>query len=255
MNDLKFAFRQLLKSPGFTAVAVLTLALGIGANTVVFSVARTVLLRPLGFAGEDRLVWIRLANAQTGANENQLSWQEMEDIRASTQSFESIATFGVGSPDWDEGNQRIPAPAMWVTPNLSDALRLRPALGRMFVPADSASGDEAVALVSHELWQSRFNGSPGVLGQTVRLDEKTRTIVGVLPAGLQFPVERAPSLGTGNILKAGQQSFWLPMSEPRGNDRTSRGARMFLAVGRLKSGVTGESARAELAALGKRLAT
>jgi len=80
---MKFAFRQLLKNPGFTAVAVMTLALGIGANTVVFSVARTVLLRPLGFDGEDRLMWIRLENTQTGANENQLSWQDMEDIRSS----------------------------------------------------------------------------------------------------------------------------------------------------------------------------
>src|SRR4029450_9012425 len=94
MNDLKFAFRQLLKNPGFTAVAVLTLALGIGANTVVFSVARTGLLRPLGFEGEDRLMWIRLANTQTGASETELSWRDMEDIRAATQSFESVATFG-----------------------------------------------------------------------------------------------------------------------------------------------------------------
>ena len=255
MNDFRFAIRQLLKNPGFTAVAVFTLALGIGANSIVFSVARTVLFRPLGFDGEDRLMWIRLENTATGATENQLSWQEMEDIRASTRSFESIATFGVGSPLWDDGNQSSPAPAMWVTPNLAEALRIRPALGRMFVPADSVAGDEAVALLSHELWQSRFGGSPGVLGQTVQLDQKSRTIVGVLPAGMQFPVERAPWLGTGNILKAGQQSFWLPMSEPRGEDRTSRGARMFLPVGRLKPGVTMESARAELAVLGKRLAT
>ena len=92
MNDLRFAFRQLLKNPGFTAVAVLTLALGIGANTVVFSVARTVLFRPLGFDGEDRLMWIQRVNTQTGASENQLSWQDMEDIRAATQSFESVVT-------------------------------------------------------------------------------------------------------------------------------------------------------------------
>src|SRR6185503_539292 len=105
MNDLKFAFRQLLKYPGFTAVAVLTLALGIGANTVVFSVARTVLLRPLGFEGEDRLMWIRLANTQTGASETRLSWRDMEDIRASTRSFESVATFGAPGATWEDGEQ------------------------------------------------------------------------------------------------------------------------------------------------------
>jgi putative ABC transport system permease protein len=254
MNDLKFAFRQLLKNPGFTAVAVLTLALGIGANTVVFSIARTVLFRPLGFDAEDRLMWIRLANTQAGANENQLSWRDMEDIRASTQSFESIATFGSPGATWEEGDLSEEVSALRVTPNLADALRLRPAVGRMFLPSDAAAGGEPVVLISHELWQSRFGGSHGVLGQTVRLDKQSRTIVGVLPPGLKFPLERAPSLGAGSILKAGQQLFWLPMSEPRGEDGTSRGARMFLGIGRLKPGVTEATARLELAALGKRLA-
>jgi putative ABC transport system permease protein len=255
MNDLRFAFRQLLKNPGFAAVAALTLALGIGANIVVFSVAKAVLLRPLGFDGENRLMWIRLANTQTGASEDQLSWRDMEDIHASAQSFESVATFGSPGATWEDGDKSDEVSALRVTPNLLDALRLRPALGRMFVSADAAGDDEPVVLISHELWQSRFGGSPGVLGQTVQLDKKSRTIVGVLPAGLMFPLARAPVLGTGTILKAGQQSFWLPMSEPRGEDGTSRSARMFAAVARLKPGVTEATARAELAALGERLAT
>lgn len=88
MNQIRFAFRQLLKHPGFTAAAVLTLALGIGANTVLFSVARTVLLRPLGFEGEDGLMWIQRVNQLTGGQENGLSWRDLEDIRAGTQSFD-----------------------------------------------------------------------------------------------------------------------------------------------------------------------
>ncbi len=88
MNDLRFALRQLLKNPGFTVVAVLTLALGIGANTVVFSVAKTVLFRPLGFETADRLMWVRILNTQTGITEDRLSWRDIEDIRESTQSFE-----------------------------------------------------------------------------------------------------------------------------------------------------------------------
>jgi putative ABC transport system permease protein len=254
MNDLRLAFRQLLKNPGFTAVAALTLALGIGANTVVFGVARTVLFRPLGFEGEDRLMWIRLANTQSGTSEDRLSWREMEDIRASVKSFGSVATFGTPGVTWEDGDQSDEVSALRMTPNLAGVLRLRPALGRMFLSSDAAAGEEPVVLIGHELWQSRFGGSPDVLGQTVQLDKKPRTIVGVLPAGLQFPLERAPSLGTGNALKAGQQSFWLPMGEPRGEDGTSRSARMFLAVGRLKPGVTEQTARAELAALGQRLA-
>jgi putative ABC transport system permease protein len=254
MNDLKFALRQLLKNPGFTAVAVLTLAVGIGANTVVFSLARTVLLRPLGFDGEERMMWIQRVNTQTGASENQLSWQDLDDIRNSAQSFESVVTDNSSDADWEEGDRTQQVPVLRVTPNLADALRLRPVLGRLLQPSDADANAEPVVLISHELWQSRFGGSPDVLGQTVRLDRKVRTIVGVLPPGVKFPIVRAPQSGSGSIVKAGMKPFWLPMPQPRGEDGTARGARMFLGIGRLKPGVTEKAARAELVALGKRLA-
>ena len=105
MNDLRFAFRQLLKSPGFTAMAVLTLALGIGANTVVCSVAKTVLFRPLGYDNEDRLVWFQRVNTRTGASENQMSWRDTQDIRTLTQSFEAVATDNSHDMDWNDGDQ------------------------------------------------------------------------------------------------------------------------------------------------------
>src|SRR5438034_181155 len=130
MNDLKFAFRQLVKNPGFTAVAVLTLALGIAANTVVFSVAKAVLLRPLGFDAPDRLMWIRLSNTQTGATEDRLSWRDIEDIREFTQSFESLAAFGSQSAAWNQDDHIEELPALGVTSNLADVLRIRPALVR-----------------------------------------------------------------------------------------------------------------------------
>lgn len=254
MNDLRFILRQLLKSPGFTAVAVLTLAIGIGANTVVFSVARTVLLRPLGFDREDRLMWIHRENPQTGADENEISWQDWEDMRAGVQGFESVALFGAPGVVWEDGDRSEETTALAVMPSLMDTLRLRPVLGRMLQSSDSNAGENNVVLISHDLWQSRFGGRIDVIGQTVRLDKKTRTIVGVLPAGLRFPVERAPRLGTGTILKAGQQFFWLPMSQPQGEDGTSRSARMFLGVARIRPEVTEESVNIELAALSRRLA-
>jgi putative ABC transport system permease protein len=254
MHDLKFAFRQLLKNPGFTAVAVITLALGIGANTIVFSVARTVLLRPLGFDGEDRLMWIKRVNPQTDAIENQLSWQDLEDIRAATQSFESVVLDNSSDAKWEDGDRSEDVPVVRATPNLPETLRLRPASGRLLQPSDADANAEPVVVISDELWQSRFGGGPDVLGQTVHLDKKVRTIVGVLPPGVQFPIVRAPQSGIGSIVKAGVKPFWLPMSKPRGEDGTSRGARMFLGIGRLKPDVTEAAARAELAALGKRLA-
>lgn len=254
MNDLRFALRQLLKNPGFTAVAVLTLALGIGANTVVFSVARTVLLRPLGYEGEEGLMWIKRVNTQTGGSENQLSWQDLEDIRNSTRSFEAVVTDTSSDGTWLDGNDSKDVPVMRATPNLAEVLRVRPALGRLLQSSDAEANAEPVVVISHELWQSRFEENPDVLGQTVHLDKKARTIVGVLPPGVQFPIVRAPQSGIGSIVKAGVKPFWVPMSQPRGEDGTSRAARMFLGVGRLKPGVSEAQARAELEVLGKRLA-
>ncbi len=253
-RDARYAVRQLRKSPGFTAVAVLTLSLGIGANTVVFSVARTVLLRPLGYEDEDRLMWIQRVNTQTGATESQLSWQDLEDIRVATQSFESVVTDNSSDARWEDGDQSKNVPAVRATPNLSGLLRLRPALGRLFLPSDGEANAAPVVLISHELWQSHFGGDASVLGQTVRLDNETRTIVGVLPPGLRFPIHRASSPGSGTLVKAWEKPFWIPMAAPRGQDGTSRAARMFPGIGRLKPGVSEAAARAELAGLSQRLA-
>jgi putative ABC transport system permease protein len=253
MNELRLAFRQLLKHAGFTAVAVLTVALGIGANTVVFSVAKAVLFRPLPFEAPDQLMWIRMASTRTGATVDGLSWREIEDIRESTQSFDALATFGPRRTTWEQGDRIEDLAGLAVTPNLADVLRIHPVLGRPFLASDAATTAAPVALISHELWQTRFGGTPDVIGQIIRLDERTHTVVGVLPPALQFPLERAPSAGTGSNLKAGLQAFWVPMGV-HGNDRVSRGARLFLTTGRLKPNVTEGAARAELAALGRRLA-
>ena len=198
-------------------------------------------------------MWIKRVNTQTGAIENQLSWQDLEDIRTATQSFESVILDSSSDEKWEDGDRNEKVSTMRATPTLAEALRLRPALGRLLQPSDADANAEPVALISHELWQSRFGGEPSVLGETVLLDKKVRTIVGVLPPGVKFPIVRAPVSGRGNIVKAGVKPFWLPMSKPRGSDGTSRAARIFLGVGRLKPGVSEAQARAELAALGKRL--
>jgi predicted permease len=251
-RDVRHAVRQLKREPGFATVAVLTLALGISANTVVFSVAQAVLFRPLGFEAPDRLMWIRLSNTRTGVTEDRLSWRDIQDIRESTGSFESLATFGVRRATWQQGDRVEELPALAVTPNLAEVLRIRPAFGRPLLPSDADELAAPVVLVSHELWQARFGGAPGIIGQTLRLNDRTHTVVGVLPPGLEFPLERAPSAGTGSTLTAGLQSFWFPMAV-QGEDRVSRDARMFLPVGRLRADVTTTAASAELVALGHRL--
>ncbi len=164
-QDLRHAVRQLTRHPGFGVVAVLTFALGIGANTVVFSVAKAVLLRPLGFDAAEQLVWVRLANTRTGTTEDRLSWREIEDIRASTHAFESLATFASRPATWEQGDRVEELPSLAVTPNLADVLRVRPVLGRPFLSSDAEPLAAPVVLVSYELWQTRFGGAPDVIGQ------------------------------------------------------------------------------------------
>jgi putative ABC transport system permease protein len=252
--NLRVVLRQLLKHPAFTLVAALTLALGIGSNTVVFSVARAVLFHSHGFESEDQLVWIRLKSSKEGVIDEELSWQDMQDLREVTRSFEAIVSYYSSDIIWEDDDQQHDLSVLRVTPGTAEILRLRPALGRMLVPADTATGEAPVTVISHELWSSRFAQSPDVLGKQVRIDGQMRSIVGVLPPGLRFPIERVHVPGPGNILRLGEHKFWLPMPVPGEQDRTSRLARMFTAFARLKPGVTEEMALAELTAVGNRLA-
>jgi hypothetical protein len=252
-QDLRQATRQLIRHPGFGAVAVLTFALGIGANTVMFSVASAVLLRPLGFDAPEQLLWVRLVDTRTGNAEDRVSWRDLEDIRGSTRVFASLAMFGAGSATWERDGRLEELPALRVGSDLADVLHIRPALGRLLLRSDTEEGAVPVVLISHELWQARFGGASTVIGQGLRLDDAVYTVVGVLPPGLQFPLARAPSAGTGTTLTAGTQAFWLPLQVGR-EDRASRGARMFLPIGRLRPDVTSDAASDVLAALGRRLA-
>src|SRR5688572_26056604 len=223
MSDLKFALRSLLKTPGFTAVAILTLALGLGANALVFAVTKTLLFRPLGFPDPHRLAWIRIQNTRTGATSDMLSWRDMQDIRESVKGIQSIATFGFSSPIWERNGRPEEHPTLQVTLNMQDLLGVRPVLGRLFLQSDFDDGAEDVVLISHELWVTQFGGRTDLPGETIRIDKKLFTIVGVLPPNLHFPLERSPTLGTGNNIATGVKSFWFPLKTPRGEDFASRG--------------------------------
>ncbi len=249
--DLKFALRQLLKNPGFTAVAVLTLALGIGANTAVFSVFQDVLRRPLGFEQEENLLWIRIYNRATARFEERLSRTDFTDLLAEANSFESLGAINASSPAWDRPDRVERLAGLSVSPGLFKTLRIHPVLGRPLSDADATRDAERVVLISHELWQSRFEGDPGVLGQTMQLGEHVRTIVGVLPPGLAFPLGRAPSEGNGSVIKTGVQDVWLPLNMDPGTER-ARGERMFPVIGRLKPGASIQDVRIELARLAQR---
>lgn len=254
IRDIVMAVRSLLQRPGFTSAAVLILATGIGANTAMFAAAKAVLFRPLGFEEADQLVWLRSTREATGDADPEVSWREIEDVRGASTAFQALGTFGARSGPWEGNGITEDIDAIEVTQGLIEALRLRSVLGRTLQSSDAVEGAEAVAMVSEEFWRSRLGGRPEVLGHRLRWDRREFTVVGVVPAGFEFPIERLKPTGTGSGLPTGVKAIWLPQSAPKGHDLTSRAARMFLALGRLAPGVPVESARAEVEAIGRRVA-
>src|SRR5438552_3257034 len=185
MNDLKFAFRQLLKNPGFTAVAVLTLALGIGANTAVFSVINATLLCPFPYENPERLIILQERN--TGGGLQDASYLNFADWRSQSASFESMAAqrgqesfnfSGSGEPERLQGQI--------VSANFFQTLGIRPFRGRNFVAEDDRPGSVPVTILSYGFWQRRFGADESVLGKPITLNNQSFTVIGVTPANFQF---------------------------------------------------------------------
>jgi putative ABC transport system permease protein len=239
LNDVRFGLRMLAKNPGFTAVAVLTLALGIGANTAIFSVVNSVLLKPLPYAEPDRLVDVESMWMRGGPHPNALSYPDFFDFRSRNHVFEhlvtghdtSVALTGIGSP--------MQLDAEMVTWDLFPALGIQPAMGRGFLPSEEAAGTHVVVL-SHVLWQTQFGGDRGIVGRTVTINRKPYTVVGVAPVGFAFPVNE-PKIQLWTTIAADREA-------PPGDTAITeeRGAHLLTALGRLKPGVRVEQARADL---------
>ncbi|PYS46750.1 MAG: hypothetical protein DMF68_18150 [Acidobacteria bacterium] len=235
-QDLKFGARTLRKHTGFTAVAVLTLALGIGANTAIFSVIQSVLLRPLPFPEQERLVVAWKKDMTSGNPLVELSFPEVRDWQARSQSFTSLAAmpttvYGYGYVLTGRG-EPVQLESAKVTGRFFSVLGARAALGRVLDESDDRVNGAGVVVLSDRLWRERFEADPGVVGRTITLNQTGFTVVGVMPAGFTFPQG---------------VDLWVPLQatmNPRGLE--NRGAVYLQAVGRLKPGVTLAQAEAEL---------
>lgn len=238
MHDLRFALRQLLKNPGFTAVAVLTLALGIGATTAIFSIVNAVILRPLPYPESDRLVRLhetvpaRRVEKVPVAVPNFLDWQQ-----------QGTAFEGIAAHQWSEVNLTGRGAARRLrgartTANLFPLLGVRPVLGRLFTAEEEPLGKHFVALISHDLWQRDFGGEVSVIGRTLTLDGDSYTVIGVMPSGLRYP-------GRGLDL-------WTPAAFQE-HERNQRGSHSWGVTARLKPGITPQQASVELAGIAARV--
>src|SRR5271154_2965220 len=184
LNDLKFGWRQLLKSPGFTLTAVLTLALGIGANTAIFSLVDSIMLRPLPFPQQDRLARIEYSTGEVSFFPK--GW--IQALGEHSDSFTAISGFGADAESnvaGTDSSDRVFGTE--VMTNAFDTLGVHPALGNFFAHEEGVAGRDAVVVLSYGYWQQRFGQNPNVIGQTIRIDGISRRIVGVMPAGVRFP--------------------------------------------------------------------
>ena len=229
LQDLRYALRSLVKSPAFAATAVLTLALGIGANSAIFSVVYSVLLRPLPYENPNELV--RFGDVQHGRSLNS-SYVNVNDWRKTAQSFASVAMFNpISSVTLTSGGQAEVLSASFVEAEMFRLLRVQPVHGRIFTADEEKPGAACTALISHRLWQGRFGGEASIAGSTVNFSGGPCTVVGILPADFRL----AP------------QDVWLPLGvyvRPVWLQRANHGG--FQALGRLKPGVSVAQAQAEM---------
>ncbi len=234
LQDVRFAIRSLIKRPGFTAVAALTLALGIGANTTIFSLVHGILLKPLPYPGADRIV--EIWNRWDDSPQARLADPEFLAYREQGTSFEAMAAFGFGTANLTGGGEPERLSAVWSSAGIFTVLGAEPVRGRFFSAEEDQPGGEAVAVVSHELWQRRFGGDPDLVGTAIQLDGVPVTVIGIAPAGVRPPSDHRRGTRT---------DVWYPLQLDAA-DPGSWGSHYLLALGRLAPGVTLASAQAEL---------
>ena len=239
LKDFQFAMRGLLKKPAFAVIAVLTLAMGIGANTAIFSVVNAVLLRPLALKDPDRLMTFWHSAPAKGLSHMDVNDPLFAYYRDRARTFESLSAFETGEFSLTGGGEPEVVPGAVVTFNYFNVLGREPLLGRTFTAHEDTPGNNTVAILSYALWQRRFGGDPNVVGRSINLDSSPTTVVGIMPADFSFP-DPAERGGT-----SGQVQLWVP----KGLDPQNISSWNLISVGRLASGVTPDDARKEIDAL------
>ena len=239
-RDVKFGLRSLARNPAFSAVALLTLGLGIGANAAIFSVVNAVLLRPLPFPHSSRIVMLRKTDVRRNITRGAASAAEYLDWRGRARSFEQLAGWNAGYYNLAGAAEPEQVTGARVTANFFNLFEVTPALGRSFRPEEEQPGNGQVAILSHRFWREHFGGSPDVLGRTITVDDTVFTIIGVLPADFNL---------WGNA--GWQYDLWIPFTFDR--TRLDRDAHVLTVFGRLKPGVSVSAADAEMKGIVRQL--
>jgi putative ABC transport system permease protein len=236
MQDVRYAVRTFTKQPGFVAVAVLTLALGIGANSAIFSVIYGVLLKPLALKEPERVVklWESMANGFQGS----VSFPNLKDWREQNSLFSQLAAFQFANVSLQAGDSPERVRAATVTAEFFEVMGTPPQLGRVIAAGEDQAGRARVVVLSHQLWQRSFAGDPGIIGRDIQLGGETFSVIGVMPASFRFPARTT--------------ELWIPLVIlPQ--QAASRGNHAWLVIGRLKDGVTLSQAQGQMNVIARRI--
>ncbi|MGE0043779.1 MAG: ABC transporter permease, partial [Vicinamibacterales bacterium] len=244
--DVRYGVRTLLKNPGFAVVAVLTLGLGIGANTAIFSVIDGVLLKPLPYDNGDRLVLLRQSAPNLDQEDVGVSIKELYDYRAQLASFSELVEFHQMSFDLLRRGEPDRVATGVVSPNFFDTLGISPILGRTFVPADDTDGADAVLVIGYKYWQSRFGGDPGIIGQVFEMNDRPHTVIGVLPDVPLYPNEVDVYMPT--------KACPFRAAAERRIEENRRAFSILQVFGLLKDGASEQTAAAEVETVAARFA-
>jgi len=243
LQDVRYGLRMLVKNPGFSAVAILTLALGIGANTAIFSVVNAVLLRPLPYAdpGQLTVIWVTEPSGPGGLFPD--TGPDFRDWQVMNRSFEGISAITSAGATLTGSGEPLQLRGLSVSPNTFQLLGAQPQLGRSFSPGEGPTGHNHVVILSYGLWQSAFGGQKNVVGSKVTLDGEAYDVVGVMPKDLRFPT-----------VWGRQPQFWTPITMDAPKWKTDRGNHWFWVLARMKKGVTLNQAAAEMVTISAQLA-
>src|SRR6185503_8866507 len=237
LRDLKFSIRSLLKYPGFALVAILTLALGIAANTTIFSTVDALLLHPFSFPNQQRLLVLWEQNRAAGSIRGSVAPGNFTDWREQNKTCDEVVAIGQISFNLSDGDHPERFPGYGVTRGFFDALGVKAARGRTFLPEESEAGHDQVAVLKHSFWQQHFNGDPNIVGKTITLNRKPFTVIGVMPADFNYPYNGG--------------ELWTPLVFDREVEH-DRGNHYLRVIGLLKPGVTVQQAQADIGAIAKR---
>jgi predicted permease len=244
LQDLRYALRTLLKNPGFALIAIVTLALGIGANTAIFSVVNGVLLKPLPYREPDQL--IRVFERSERQPRFPMAQGNFQDYREQNTTLSGLALYTRHDMEFSQGDKPERLAALGVTAGFFELLGVQPLLGREFRREDELPGNSSVVILSHALWQRRFNSDSGIVGKAITLSGQPFTVVGVMPSGVQHVGGDYRSMPHGESV-----DVWGPLELP---PQAGRGPHFCNAIGRMKPGVTLAQAEAAFNVIAERLA-